>query len=320
MIEQKGEPPMTVLNKPRDPVDANATMKITKLSEHVGAEVTGIDLRNPVDEATRRRLNEALVEHIVLAIRGQDFTAAQFLAAASLFGDPETDTPTQQRADADVAGVTKLSSRDKDRMGKRKKTGAFWHTDATNKECPPNYTVLYPEELPSSGGDTSIANMRAGYAALPDAMKRRIAGLKTVNILVGSVPAQRPDIYGGTTDLIDFQKGKTAATQSFLRDPMIQPLVRTHPVNNSKALYFNPIKIENIVGMTPEESHDLLDELLASALKPEFVYDHKWRMGDMLIWDNRSAFHKAGHKTGDDYVETDHRTLWRITVRGTRPY
>jgi len=303
---------MNVLSKPRDNVAGQSSMmKITRLSEHIGAEVTGIDLRNPVDEMTQRRLNEALVEHVVLAIRGQNFTPAQYLAAGKLFGDPETNTPTQDRPDPEVLGVTQLSSRDKDRLGKRKKTGAFWHTDATNKECPPNYTSLYPFELPSSGGETFIANMRAGYAVLPDDVKQRIANMKTANILVGKVAAQRPDIYGGTMDLIDFQKGQA---------PVIQPLVRTHPVDKSKVLYFNQIKIENILGMTPEESHDLLDELLEMALRPEFIYAHQWRMGDMLIWDNRSVFHKAGHKKGESYAEDEHRTLWRITIRGDRPF
>ncbi|HVZ01685.1 MAG TPA: TauD/TfdA family dioxygenase [Dongiaceae bacterium] len=299
---------MNVLAKTPSEVRSPAsTPKITRLSAHIGAEVTGIDLREPVDEATRRRLNDALVEHIVMVIRDQDFTPAQFLAAASLFGEAETDT-AQNRVVPELP-VFQLSSRDKDKLGVRKRTGAFWHTDATQKVCPPNFTVLYPVELPASGGgDTFIANMRAGYEALPEDMKRRIAGMKTVNRLVGSVPARRPEIYGGTQDQADLQKTMT---------PAIHPLVRTHPVDKSKVLYFNPIKIENIVGMTPEDSHDLLDELLELAVRPEFVYQHKWRMGDMLIWDNRSSMHKAGHrKDGAVYGPNDHRTLNRITLKG----
>jgi alpha-ketoglutarate-dependent taurine dioxygenase len=301
---------VNVLSKP-DVRDQRSAMKITRISEHIGAEVTGIDLRNPVDEETRRCLNEALVEHVVMVIRDQDFTPAQFLAAASLFGEAETDT-AQNRVVPELP-VFQLSSRDKDKLGVRKRTGAFWHTDATQKVCPPNFTTLYPVELPASGGgDTSIANMRAGYEALPEDVKERISSMKTVNLLVGSVPAKRPDVYGGTQDQADLQKTMT---------PAIHPLVRTHPVNGSKVLYFNPIKIENIIGMTPEESFELLDELLEMAIRPEFVYHHKWRMGDMLIWDNRSAMHRAGHKPeGASYSPNDHRTLNRITLKGGPTY
>jgi alpha-ketoglutarate-dependent taurine dioxygenase len=298
---------VNVQRNTREAHDRASAMKITPLSEHIGAEVTGIDLRNPVDDETRRRLNEAVVEHIVMVIRDQDLTPAQFLAAASLFGEAETGT-AQKRVVPELP-VFQLSSRDIDKLGVRKRTGAFWHTDATQKVCPPNFTTLYPVELPASGGGgTAIANMRAGYNVLPDEMKQRIDSMKTVNRLVGSVPAKKPDIYGGTQDQADLQKTMT---------PAIHPLVRIHPVNKSKVLYFNPIKVENIIGMTPEESHDLLDELLEMAVRPEFIYEHNWRMGDMLIWDNRSAMHKAGHrKEGHVYDPNDHRTLNRITLKG----
>ncbi len=286
--------------------DQGSAMKITKLSPHVGAEVTGIDLRQPVDEATRRRLYDALVEHIALVIRDQDFTPADFLAAAKLFGVPELETK-QKQVSPDAPGVFQLSSRDLDKNGVRKRTGAFWHTDATQKPCPPKFTTLFPVELPKAGTQTSLANMRAGYGTLPEVEKRRLATMKTVNILVGKVPASNPDLYGGTKDLAINQQGMT---------PAIHPLVRVHPEDGHKVLYFNPIKIENIVGMTPEDSHGYLDRLLELALKPEFIYHHDWKKGDMLIWDNRSAMHRAGHREGDDYDEDDHRTFNRVTLQG----
>ncbi len=299
---------MNVMNRTRDNApNEDAAMKISKLSPHVGAEVTGIDLRQPIDEATRRRLYDALVEHIALVIRDQDFTPADFLAAAKLFGVPELATRQKQVSPEAAPGVFQLSSRDIDKNGVRKRTGGFWHTDSTQQPCPPKFTTLYPVELPKAGTFTSLANMRVGYEALPEAVKQRIATMQTVNILVGKVPAGNPDLYGGTKDLAINQQGMT---------PAIHPLVRTHPEDGHKVLYFNPIKIENIVGMNPEDSHDYLDRLLELALKPEFIYHHGWKQGDMLIWDNRSAMHRAGHREGDDYDENDHRTFNRVTLKG----
>ncbi len=281
-------------------------MKITKLSEHVGAEVTGIDLRQPIDEATCCRLNTAVVEHVALVIRDQKFTAQEFLAAASLFGEP---------MERDLGGygvpgvpfVHSVSSRDKSKDGTRIKVGARWHTDHTNQVLPPKHTVLYAVELPESGGNTNVANTRAGYASLPDDLKRRLDGMKTANVIVSS--AVKNEKANFDSDRVKWQEREKPA-------PILQPLVRTNPDNGTKALYFHPNKVENIVGMGPEESQALLVDLLERAVKPEFVYSHKWRLGDMFLWDNRSALHKAGF----DYDESQHRHLYRVLIRGERPH
>ncbi len=281
------------------------TMKIAKLSEHIGAEVTGIDLTQPIDEATRRRLNEAVVEHIALVIRGQKFSHRQFLQAASLFGEPME----RYFSDYSVPGVPfvhELSSRHRSKDGTVKKVGERWHTDHTNQEYPPKYTVLHAVELPKSGGGTSVVNMRAGYEALPDDIKQRIAGMKTVNVMVGSA------VKGyGNTDGVALQKQKNP-------EPILQPLVRTNPENGAKSLYFHPNKTENIVGLSPEDSQKLLDDLLARAVRPEFVYSHQHKVGDMFLWDNRAALHKANY----DYNPADtsqHRLLYRVLIKGERP-
>ena len=280
-------------------------MKITKLSEHIGAEVTGIDLTKPVDAATRRALNKAVVDNIALVIRDQSLDARQFLEVGKLFGEPMD----RNYLDYSVPGVPfvhEVSSRHRSKDGTVKKVGPRWHTDHTHQEYPPKHTVLYAVELPAKGGGTSIANMRAGFAALPDALKRRIDGMKTVNVIVGSAVSYE------NTDRMNDQKDKNP-------DPILQPLVRTNPDTGGKALYFHPHKTENIVGMDPEESQALLDELLVHALKPEYVYSHQWRLGDVLLWDNRSALHKANY----DYDPKDldqHRLLYRMLIKGERPH
>lgn len=276
-------------------------MKVTPLSRNIGAEVTGIDLREPVDEETRRSLNAAVVEHVALVIRDQDFTPAQYLAAVSLFGEPMKQHFTQY-ALADCPLVHEVSNRHKDKSGKRVKHGAGWHTDHTNHVRPPKYTCLYAVALPSSGGDTAVVNMRAGYEALPESLRQKIQGMKTVNVFQGSASA-----HSG-------QSADAQVAQS--PEPVLQPLVRTNPENGTKALYFHPVKAENIVGMPPAESQALLSELLEHAVRPEFTYRHKWRKGDMLLWDNRSALHRAHF----DYDPDEYRLLYRVLVRGELPH
>ena len=276
-------------------------MKITPLGPHIGAEVTGVDLREPVDETTRRRLNEAVVEHVALVIRNQNFTPQQYLAAVTLFGEPMEQHFTQY-ALPDCPLVHEVSNRHKDKSGKRVKHGAGWHTDHTNHVRPPKYTCLYAVALPSSGGGTSVVNMRAGYEALPEDMKERIAGMKTVNVFQGSASAR--------------YSGQSADAQAERKPvPVLQPLVRTHPDNGRKALYFHPVKAENIVGMSPQDSQALLADLLERSVRSEFVYTHGWRKGDMLLWDNRAAMHKANF----DYDPEEYRLLYRVLVRGEVP-
>lgn len=145
--------------------------------------------------------------------------------------------------------------------------------------------------------------MRAGYEALPGDLRRKIDGMKTVNVFQGSASAR----YSG-------QSADAQAEQK--PEPVLQPLVRTNPENGTKALYFHPVKAENIVGMGAGESQALLRELLERAVRPEFIYRHKWRKGDMLIWDNRAAMHRAFF----DYDPEEYRLLYRVLVRGELPF
>jgi taurine dioxygenase len=277
-------------------------MQVTKLTAHIGAEVHGVDLRNPIDEETRARLNAAVVDNVALVIRDQTFTPEQYLAAVALFGEPMEQHFTQYALPG-CPMVHEVSNRHTDKSGKRVKHGAGWHTDHTNHVRPPKYTCLYAVSLPSSGGDTAVVSMRAGYEALPDAMKEKIRGMKTVNVFQGSASAR--------------YSGQSADAQAERKpEPVLQPLVRTNPDNGTKALYFHPVKTENIVGMDPQTSQALLDDLLERSVRDEFTYRHKWRKGDMLLWDNRAAMHRAHF----DYDPNEYRLLYRVLVRGEVPF
>lgn len=276
-------------------------MQITKLTPAIGAEVTGIDLREPVDAATRERLHAAAVEHVALVIRDQTLTPEQYLAAMSLFGEPMEQHFTQYALPG-CPLVHEVSNRHQDKSGKRVKHGADWHTDHTNHVRPPKFTCLYAVALPSAGGDTAVVNMRAGYEELPEETKRRIDGMRTVNVFQGSASAT--------------YSGQSADAQAERKPvPVLQPLVRTNPDNGTRALYFHPVKTENIEGMSAADTQVLLRELLERSVRPEHTYRHRWRKGDVLLWDNRSALHRAYF----DYDPAEFRLLYRVLVRGEVP-
>jgi alpha-ketoglutarate-dependent taurine dioxygenase len=281
-----------------------STLQIKPIKEHIGAEITGVDLTKPIDEDTRQKMYDAVVDNVVVVIRDQKFNAVQYADAARLFGELMKDQNRRYLAPG-TDMVSTLSNHNLDSNGNQAKVAksATWHTDHTNQEFPPKFTMLYAVELPDSGGGTSVCNMRAAYDALPDATKNRIKDMKTANTLTSSVRADVTNV-----DILKDQAGAQGG-------PMIQPLVQTHPETGAKSIWFHTGKTENILGMEPKETQEFLAELLEEAIKPEFSYVHEYTLGDMLIVDNRSAMHKAGF----DYDHSQHRLLYRALVRGTRP-
>ena len=264
-------------------------MRIVPISEHVGAAVIDIDLASSIDQTTAELLREALARHVILVIREQSFEPSQLLAAVRVLGEPMR----QNYAQFNLPGFPDIGIINYDDVQTPADT---WHTDTTNRETPPMATVLYAITVPSHGGDTSVANMRAAYAALPDSIKRDLDGLETVNTFDG-------------------QFAVTEQERQYFGTPVHHPLVRTHPVTGEKALYFHILKTGHIPGKTPAASRLFLEELLQLAIKPEFVYRHQWQAGDLVIVDNRSAMHRVH----DDYDRTEQRVLHRIVLKGDRP-
>jgi len=276
------------------------SLTITPLAENAGAEVTGIDLRDPVDAETRARLNQAFLDHAALVFRDQDLTAQQFADASRIFGTPMRQLLKQYYVDG-CPEVGVVSNRDRDTKGDGKLLirGTTWHTDHSNQADPPKATALHAIAIPSTGGDTQVTNTAAAYAALPDAMKRRIDGLMAVHTYLSSrtprkLPERTPEEKAATPDVT-------------------HPLVRVHPESGRKALYLNPVRIEGIVGMGDAEAFALLDELMAHATQERFQYRHRWRERDMLIWDDRCTMHQAN----PDYDMAELRYLHRLMLEGT---
>lgn len=277
---------------------------VTPLKTHIGAEVTGIDLSQPVDETTRRALYDAVVEHVAVVVRDQRLTPASFAAAAELFGELMPDQIQTALAEG-VPMVSILDNFEKDSKGNQAKVpkNATWHTDHTNKERPPKFTFLYAVAIPGKGGGTSVVNMNAAYEALPATRRAELDRLRTANQRVSSarLAIANPDIV---------------AEQERLAEPLVMhPLVRTHPERGTKAIWFHTGKTETVTGLDPWQTQDFLKGLLDEAIREEFVYVHEWTLGDLLVIDNRTAMHRAG----SDYDMSEHRKLYRTMVRGDRP-
>lgn len=281
------------------------TMKVTKVKEHIGAIVTGIDLREPIDAATKKKLYDLVVENVVLVIRGQNLNPAQQQAAAEMFGELMEDQNRRYLVDG-FPLISVLDNFAKDSNGNVAKVGknSTWHTDHTNQERPPKFTILYAIHVPDKGGATSVCNSRAAYEAMPQDLRNRITPMKTENTLISSArfKISNPDIL---KEQLESRK-----------PPMVQPLVRTHPETGTKAVWFHKSKTEKIIGMTPEDTQEFLQELTDLCTKPEFVYAHEYQPGDLLILDDRQSLHKAGF----DYDHSQRRLLHRMLVRGDRPF
>jgi taurine dioxygenase len=279
-----------------------SSVTITKLSPHTGAEVRGADLTQQLHSSLRERLSRAFITHSVLVIRDQRLDAQQFLAAMRNFGEifPQHNPRFAVR---ECPLVHYISNQDKLEDGSVYIPGEGYHTDHSNDPVPPKATALHAIKLPAAGGDTQFVNMYEAYEALSDAVRRRIDGRMARHVYQSRYSERKlPQLVG--------ERRNTFGTANVLH-----PLIRTHPESGRKALYINPIRIEEIVGMGTGEALALLDELLAHAMQPRFEYRHKWQPGDTVIWDNRCLLHKAN----GDYPVSQVRYLYRLMLRGERP-
>jgi taurine dioxygenase len=274
---------------------------LTKLSDHTGIEVRGIDLSRPVDDALRARLNRAFSEHSVLVVRDQHLSPQQVLDAVQLFGEvfPQQD---KKFSLPDCPLIHYVSNQDSYPDGTRYIPGAGYHTDHSNAVAPPKATVLHAVKLPDRGGDTQYVNMHRAYEDLSPSMQRRIDGLRAIHVYQSRHSARK---------LMTLSEENRKA----IPDAVLHPLVRTHPETGRKAIYLNPIRIEGIEGMAEADALALLDELLEHTRQPAYEYRHQWRPGDLVMWDNRCLLHKAN----GDYDMTQVRYLYRIMLKGDVP-
>ncbi len=275
---------------------ATQDIAIQPLAPALGAEVTGIDL-GAATAADLDRLYDAFLAHSVLVVRNQHLAPEDFVAFGERFGLVQPHTVTRNRH-PDHAKITILGSMvgedgPPDRAVLMR--GVGWHSDMAFEAQPAKATALYALEVPSTGGDTLFASMYAAYDALPERLRRRL------DPLTGEFK------YGGRTShgteiLTEAQRAKP---------PVHHPAVRVHPETGRRALYLNPYHSLGFVGVERAESDAMLDEIFAEHLvRPDWEYRHKWRAGDVVVWDNRCLVHSA---TGD-YPLDQRRHLWRVCI------
>ena len=274
-------------------------LDIRPLSDVIGAEIRGVDLSKPLDADTVAALKDAWHEHIVLLFRDQDIDTDQQIAFAENFGDVGVRSrPAERRPEgADYnASIMLVSNVKKDGkyIGSLPDGEMWFHHDMCYDKAPHKGTFLYAMELPSVGGNTKFANMYAAYDKLSDDMKQRVKGKRALQIY-DFATRETVDI----TDDISKYKHE------------IQPVTITHPVTGRRALYVNPLITARIEDMPEADSRAMLDELFAFADDPSVAYEHEWRLGDLMMWDNWCSCHAR-----TDFPASERRMLRRCTVKG----
>lgn len=273
------------------------TITVTPLAPAIGAEVRGIDLRRPLAADAVATLRRAWHDHAVLLLRGQDLSEADQVRYGECFGvlGKALSESAVVPAHPSVMFVSNIRQ-DGKLIGRLPDGEMFFHSDQCYMETPPAGTMLYAMEVPSSGGNTMFASMYAAYDALAPALQARLAGLKALNAY----------------DLKNSATIRAAIPPDAPR--FVHPVVRTHPATGRKALYVNRLMTQHILDMPAAESDALLELLFDHQEQRRFVYEHVWRVGDVILWDNRCALHAR-----TDFDPGARRLLRRITVRSEHP-
>ena len=271
-------------------------MQARPLTPHTGVEVSGLNLGEPVGQPLGERLRKLLADHSVVVFRDQKLAPPEYMKAAGVWGEimPQM---LERFTLPEFPLVGFVSSEDTDKPGgKRMVRGEQYHTDHSNYPAPPKATLLHAVTIPSTGGDTQFVNVHASYEDLPEEKKKEIDDLKVLHVYLSSRSPRRKAVLS--------EEEKKRIPQTW------QPLVPRHPESGRKGLYLNTAHMERIEGMADEEAFRLIGELMAHATQPKYEYRHKWRHGDIVIWDNRSVMHQAN----GDYTEK--RYLLRLMVKG----
>ncbi len=287
------------------------TPEILPFDAALGAEVRGVDLSRDLDHASFAAIERAWNDHSVLLFRNQAVDADRHIEFSRRFGDLEVHVLDQYLHPEHPEILIVSNVMDGDRHVGIYDAGRYWHTDLSYMAVPSRGSLLYAMEVPhdaagNSLGDTLFASTAAAYDALSEPVKRRIAGLKAEFSLANRHAKLVAD---GDPDaaLSDAHQHKAP--------PVVHKVVRTHPVTGRKSIYVNEGQTSRILGLPEDEARGLLDDLCAHCTRPEFVYRHRWRAGDLLIWDNIPTQHIAIC----DYALPQRRYLHRTTLRGTPP-
>jgi taurine dioxygenase len=278
----------------------------------LGAEVRGFDLASPLDAATFARISDAFDRHAVLVFRDQKLSPEQHIAFSRRFGPLQVNVRSEFNREGYPELYIVSNVMENGRPIGSRDAGRYWHSDICYMEKPSRCSLLYAHEIPvrdgTALGDTMFAGTCAAYAALPEELKLRLTGLRAANSYNAMYERKVQD-FGLRPPL-------TAEARAKYPADAVHPVIRTHPRTGRKSIYVCEGYTTHILDVPEEESRALLNILFEQVVRPEFVYRHKWRVGDLLMWDNCATQHKVSF----DYELPLRRRLERTTVEGDVPY
>jgi taurine dioxygenase len=288
-----------VAPKPRTDIE------VKPLSSALGAEIRGVDLTNLSEEETAILL-EAYRNHLVVLVRGQDLSDPALIALGKRFGElemPGTSIIGKAFLDKypEVNCISNIVDDKGAPMGNLGAGEAIWHTDMSYREKPISAAILHALEIPPEGGNTYFANQYLAYETLPEELRVPIEGRLLIH----------DETYNSAGQM---RKGFSEVTDPRQAPGARHPIVRTHPDTQRKCLYLGRRRNAYIVGLPLDESEEILDRLWAHATQAEFVWGHQWKVGDVLIWDNRCLLHRR-----DPFDSNARRMMHRVQVKGQQP-
>jgi taurine dioxygenase len=279
-------------------------LEVVPLSKYIGAEIRGIDLREKPDEATVRAIYKAWLDHLVLVFPSQQLSQEDLVRATGFFGEiGKVSRPPKffpKGYSSLLPGIMMVSNirQDGEPIGVLPDGEMMFHHDMIHAEVPSKATLLYAVEVPATGGNTLFASGYAAYETLDPAVRDRLEGKKALHHYN----------YGTTI------RGGAMGTAAFAE--CVHPVFRTNEDTGRKAIYVNRLMTVKVLDLPDEESERLLGRLFDHAEQREFVYEHVWHPGDLLLWDNRCSSHAR-----TDFPSAERRLLLRTTVQGAvRPY
>lgn len=283
-------------------------LDIRCLSPGFGAEVSGIDLSQDLDDETMRAIERAYVEHSVLVFRGQRLSDAQHVAFSRRFGELEIhvlreyvhpEHPELYRISNIIENGKRLGIPD---------AGNYWHTDLSYTGMPSRGSIMHAHRVPQRNGkplgDTSFCSTAVAYDTLPASLKHRIEALQAVHRFWDRYLAERKKAG---------QQVEVSAERRAQTPDVLHPMVRTHPLSGRKCIFVNEGFTISVVGLPESESRELLETLWSHISRPENVYRHAWQVGDVVIWDNWAT----QHRLNVDYTPAEPRFMQRTTLVGS---
>lgn len=280
-------------------------VSVTPLTPAVGAEVSGVDLTS-ITDTEFARIEQAWHRHGALLFRGQRITDDHLLAFSRRLGDLDA-PPNQERGRQTPEGypeiyvVSNVLDAKGEPIGALGAGEAVWHTDMSYLDLPPDASMLYALEIPPHGGNTSVCGMEAVWASLPADLKRQVEGRRIK--------------HDGTYNSGGYlRKGVTPTDDPHQAPGAWHPAVCVNPETGAPCLYLGRRRNAYVDGLTPAQSDALLDRLWTYVGRPEVTYEHVWRIGDLLLWDNRSTMHRR-----DPFDATARRVMHRTQIKGRRP-